>query len=712
MLAVIRTDAASFFGTGHVVRCLTLADELIKSGNEVVFVCREHHGHLCELISNRGCLVHRLPLFNDQYLKDTSDTIEKCLGAASRQEDAIETSNIIKSLNRKPDWLIVDHYGIDKNWEEILNPVVENILVIDDLANREHSCHLLLDQNLVFNMKERYQETLPDHCVQMLGPQYALLHPIYAELHKFIPERIGEINRILIYFGGNDSLNLTGMAINAILDLDCSDIDVDVIVHEHGKHANAIYRQCESYQNIHIHSNLPHLAQLMSVADLAIGAGGTTSWERLCLGLPALVVNMADNQLAISDGLKRNNLIKLIGDQNNVDVNDFKNELSPLLKSGIDLGWSQKCKHFVDGLGAKRVCAAMSKSSEVLPKARQLLLNDQHLLAELLSDIDNFNDFDFFENRSPSVFSGAVFESLRQYENFRFYLLEIADGVCVGFVQFTKSTRGWEINYYVSLVFCQSKSVNEILNSSIIKFKQDVADSVRFYQFNNVLDKTNVSSGSVSSSVGICTEQASWINNSIPDFILDLLKDKCDVVWSHDAKDVHSVDHCFYLSYGNIVNKEILDKNKHNIVVHESDLPKGRGWSPLTWQVLEGSKMIPVTLFEAAVDVDSGKIYSQEYIELTGDELVDELRALQKDVTFKLCKEFIQNTEEIVSNGKEQIGEPTYYQRRTPIDSEIDLDRPIREQFNLFRVSDNNRYPIWFEINGVKYLIRINKINV
>ena len=181
--------------------------------------------------------------------------------------------------------------------------------------------------------------------------------------------------------------------------------------------------------------------------------------------------------------------------------------------------------------------------------------------------------------------------------------------------------------------------------------------------------------------------------------------------WTHDAATLPEGDMCFFLSYGRIVNAVFLAKHANNLVVHESVLPKGRGWSPLTWQVIEGIDSILVTLFEAAEAVDSGQIYLQEQIHLDGDELVEELRLLQANSTSRLCREFVANYPQVLNKVQTQKVEPTYYPRSNPIDSQLDPDQTIRDQFNLFRVSDYMCYPAWFEINGNNYRLRIEKFD-
>jgi len=174
-----------------------------------------------------------------------------------------------------------------------------------------------------------------------------------------------------------------------------------------------------------------------------------------------------------------------------------------------------------------------------------------------------------------------------------------------------------------------------------------------------------------------------------------------------DQEDIESGDIAFFLSCGKIVHKKTLLLNRHNLVVHESDLPEGKGWSPLTWQILEGSNAIPITLFEATEKVDAGHIYSQDIMMFEGHELIEELHEIQGIKTIDLCLRFIEQYPNV--KGKEQEGSETFYPRRQPIDSKVDPNRTITELFNNFRVADNTRYPVYFEHNGYRYLLKIEK---
>jgi methionyl-tRNA formyltransferase len=202
----------------------------------------------------------------------------------------------------------------------------------------------------------------------------------------------------------------------------------------------------------------------------------------------------------------------------------------------------------------------------------------------------------------------------------------------------------------------------------------------------------------------LCDNPNSWI---IP-YALQLkaiLAKQHEVVFTHNHGDIIAGDVLMLLSCEKLFKQ--LDLNKHNLAVHESDLPKGKGWSPLTWQIIEGKNEIPVTLIEATEQVDAGDIYGQEIIMLKGTELVEELRVKQGETTIKLLLNFIENYPN--NKRKKQESEDTFYPRRKPEHSQLDINKTIVEQFNLLRVCDNERYPAWFEIHGEKFIIKIEK---
>ncbi len=176
-----------------------------------------------------------------------------------------------------------------------------------------------------------------------------------------------------------------------------------------------------------------------------------------------------------------------------------------------------------------------------------------------------------------------------------------------------------------------------------------------------------------------------------------------------DLRNMKKGDISFFLGFLKIVPKEYLQLHNYNLVIHESALPKGRGWSPLTWQILEGKKQIPITLFEASEDLDSGSIYLQEMMEFNGYELIEELRAIQGQKTIDLAMGFIKSYPNVSKHS--QRGRSSYYKHRTPKDSELNINKTLKTLFNQLRVVDNERYPAFFCYNGHTYVITIKKQN-
>ncbi|MBB6692856.1 methionyl-tRNA formyltransferase [Cohnella xylanilytica] len=207
----------------------------------------------------------------------------------------------------------------------------------------------------------------------------------------------------------------------------------------------------------------------------------------------------------------------------------------------------------------------------------------------------------------------------------------------------------------------------------------------------------------------VLSDPNNWINQYLPVWLPSLKKYAGDIYWIHDANDLPEGDVAFFLGCEQIVGSDLLSRNRNNLVVHASDLPKGKGWSPLTWQILEGKNEIPVVLFEAAEKVDAGPIYCRRTMRFGGLELIGELRNALARTTFELCEEFLEGYPGIVHFGVRQQGEETFYPRRTPADSRINPDRSLREQFQLLRVADNERYPCYFELDGETFVIKVEK---
>ena len=689
MRVVFRVDASASIGTGHVMRCLALAQGLESAGGQAIFVCRELSGHFCDEIAANGFTVLRLPADATWVAKDGGDQVPHAawLGT-SWQQDAAQVSAALEHL--KPiDWLVVDHYGLDVRWESALRPLTKQLMAIDDLFDRSHDVDLLLNQNILHGSCANYAELVPGACRLLLGPRYALLQSRYRELRSRLPARSGKIERVLVYFGGVDAANLTGRSLMALDAAGCGDLDIDVVLPVAGPHAESIRAMAARLPGAHVHDTLPSLAPLMATADLAIGAGGTTSWERLCLGLPALVVTLSDNQLMIAETLQANGLARWLGHHHEISVEILADALRPLLQEGLVPDWSVGCRAAVDGAGVERVAALMALGYCSPLAARAATVDDEMLVSDWLMTLGIADN--------PSYR-----RTLRTLGDDRLYLVEAAPGVIVGSVLCTQREGVWDLRTKVSPATGSICPAQRLEQATLQQLRTDTAGLL-------VLVPEFVAAGGCLR-IALCSDQGSWINDFIPAWALQLRAVGHTLAWAHDAALLPESHVCFYLSYGCIVGTKLRARHGNNLVVHESDLPAGRGWSPLTWQVLQGAQNIVVTLFEATDAVDAGVIYGQTEIHLCGDELVDDLRRKQAEATFSLCAEFVAGYPGVLQQARDQRGTPSYFPRRTPVDSRLDLDLTLRDQFNLLRVCDNIRYPAWFDHSGARYTLGIVRV--
>lgn len=354
MKIAIRADASVQIGSGHVMRCITLADELRQSGAEVTFISRRHEGNLNGLIHRKGFRLLELESTSQCTLDGTSQSAYANWLGVSQDEDARETIAALDGAT--PDWLIVDHYAIDEAWEKMLRPHVRNIMVIDDLANRMHDCDLLLDQNYVKDPRQRYEGLVPPSCTRLLGPSYALLRREFALARTKVKQRTGEVKRVFLFFGGVDPDNMTGKALEALMVPSLCDLDVDVVLGSANPHKEVLQELVGQRPRTNLHVQVDNIATLMSQADLAVCAGGSSTWERLCLGLPSLVVTIAENQEPFTSALHEEGSLRWLGRSGSVDCG----AIASAIKSAIDCPLinreeSEQGSRLVDGNGAGRV---------------------------------------------------------------------------------------------------------------------------------------------------------------------------------------------------------------------------------------------------------------------------------------------------------------------------------------------------------------------
>ncbi|WP_107840309.1 UDP-2,4-diacetamido-2,4,6-trideoxy-beta-L-altropyranose hydrolase [Metasolibacillus meyeri] len=254
MNVIIRADASVAIGSGHVMRCLTIAKNLRKQGCQVSFWMEPLKGNLIDFVANEG--------FN----------------------------NITSA--QQANLYIIDHYQLSKEWEQAIRPYTKEIVVIDDLA-REHDCDLLLDQNVIPQFATRYEGKVPAHCITLLGPKYLIMREEFLQQRQQLRQRDTNIHRLLVFMGGSDPTNETMKILQALESF--SFVRIDIVVGNSNPMKEQIEQICRE-RNYYFHCQIDYMAQLMQLADFAIGAGGGTLWERCYVGLPSSSTIIADNQ--------------------------------------------------------------------------------------------------------------------------------------------------------------------------------------------------------------------------------------------------------------------------------------------------------------------------------------------------------------------------------------------------------------------------------
>jgi UDP-2,4-diacetamido-2,4,6-trideoxy-beta-L-altropyranose hydrolase len=277
MNVLIRADASRDIGFGHVMRCMALADALRDGGARVRFLCRALPGDARETIRAAGY-----------------EAI--AIGADSPLDDAVACHAVLDG-EAPVDWLVVDHYRLDARWGRAMRSRCHQILAIDDLADRDLECDLLLDQNWHDAPDSRYLGHIPSYATTLFGPHWALLRGEFAQTRDGVRVRDGSVRRILVCFGGADAPNATGASLRALGAL--RGITLDVVVGAGNPHVSELRELCAGIAGATLAVGATDMAERMAAADLFIGAGGSMTWERACLGLPGITLAIADNQLAL-----------------------------------------------------------------------------------------------------------------------------------------------------------------------------------------------------------------------------------------------------------------------------------------------------------------------------------------------------------------------------------------------------------------------------
>ena len=358
---LLRVDASREIGTGHVMRCLAMANEAKQRDWECIFVLRDPEDEIVEYISSFDHRVKKLISADNKKIICNATTHGNWL-PVSQMQDANETVDIIHDL--KPDWIIVDHYALDPRWFSIVGKTNAKILVIDDLGDRELICDVLLDQNLGASA-EKYDGKLPINCQLLLGPTFALLRSEFKDWReRSLENRLDRyVENILITMGGVDVDNHTLQILKEISKseyaMKCA---FTVVAGRSYPHTNSlnVFLQA-SKLNVSVLSNVKNMAEIMSKSDLCIGASGSTSWERCCLALPTISLAIADNQIEIAEQLSKRN-VAIYSNISNL-LRNFE-KFFDLSGKELQRALIANSRQICDGLGTLRVLDVLEKRFE------------------------------------------------------------------------------------------------------------------------------------------------------------------------------------------------------------------------------------------------------------------------------------------------------------------------------------------------------------
>jgi len=353
MQVVFRVDSSLEIGYGHIMRCLVLGKELEKLGASVSFISKLTNNSLDFLIQSQGFQLFLLPNnMREQSNRNVNQNQNLTLTKAEQEEDARQSLSCF-SKKIKLDWLIVDHYALDRHWENIVKGFVKKIMVIDDLANRYHDCNILLDHNWYVKRTTRYSKLVKSKTKLFLGPKYALLRPSFQMNTKKIDgQSRGLIKRIFIFFGGTDLNNLTSLVLNALHNDKFKRIRIDVVIGKNNPNIEEVKMLINKRKNMFLFVQINDIVSVMIKADIAIASGGINTLERLSIGLFALVITTAENQIETVKDLHDNGFLHYVGDYKNINrsilqdtIDEYIKKPKPMIKNNLG----------IDGQGAKRV---------------------------------------------------------------------------------------------------------------------------------------------------------------------------------------------------------------------------------------------------------------------------------------------------------------------------------------------------------------------
>ncbi|CAH1223793.1 UDP-2,4-diacetamido-2,4,6-trideoxy-beta-L-altropyranose hydrolase [Paenibacillus sp. JJ-223] len=345
MRIFIRADASKSIGTGHLMRCLSLCEELSRYSESIIFLFKELTEYLKESIMKKG---FRLLQLVSTYPSGSEEDAEQTIAQLFDKFGSVEN-----------DWIIIDNYCIDHVWERKVKALFRKTIIIDDLANREHDCDVLIDTNLHEGNETKYDGLLQNDTLKLLGPKYALLRSEFKETIKNIDffEYKSKVERIFVCFGGTDPTSETLKVVNVLSSLATrKNFIVNIVVGESNTDIKLIDKKCDEIEKFNLFVQPKSIAAIMGDSDIAICSGGSLTWERYCMGLPGLIVTVAENQVSIAKQCERIGIDNYLGKSSEITETSLLECIEGTLNEEFGIiERKNKARSIVDGLGVTRV---------------------------------------------------------------------------------------------------------------------------------------------------------------------------------------------------------------------------------------------------------------------------------------------------------------------------------------------------------------------
>lgn len=674
MNVAFRVDAARHIGTGHVARCLTLAQELRRRGASVSFIVRDHEPGWYRQVDAAGVRVVSLPRPPSNARISLQD--HRTWAGVPEGIDAEQTLNVLRHAPHH--LLIVDHYGLGLGWERKVGRSVERMVAIDDLPDRVHDVDILIDQNLTASQRHASEVFARRGGQALLGPRYALLNPSYLHARELGSNEDRRDQRVLVYFGGSDPAGLTRLTIEVLGEERFRHLQVDVVLGPATKDAEAIRAMAVVDERLRVHTQLPSLAGLLMHANVAVGAGGATTWERACLAVPSIVVAVAANQLVNARLLQDAGAARYVGTVDAATRDRVREALISLVANErARRGMAEAAARLVDGWGVWRATEVLLPSSvaalrvqpaapvgggpELVPERSadfKLLVNDLPVGAATLSCGERFNEV---ELELDPVIRGRHWET------------EVV----------------WKVDAaHRSLV---SRSTDDRAQRLPLRF----SDNRRHLATDGL-------------QIAVVSDASSWLNPSLVELTGWWLKQGHAVAWCHDQAEIADSDVCFYLDDEGASSRETQARHRYNLTVRACAQEDGHACWPITRPSPPGRASIRLDLMGAEPGTEHQPIYAQQQIDSAGHELADHLRARQGEVLLKLCRWAVDNLHQLDRYARPPQDDPGPFPQPWPEDNQLDPHASIAEQFDLLRAADNDRCPAYFDHLGHRYRVAIS----